>query len=504
MRRQPRIVPPALTISGIGHEEQGVNWETFRERLAGWHEEHDLLTPRIPWVIGVSGGPDSTLLLHAMQDLSRDRELGWQFHVAHLHHGLRGGDADADAEFVEALARQSGAKFHLERISIPDEVAEKGGSVEEVARQRRYAFLERVALRTGSDCVVVAHHADDDAETILHRICRGTGIRGLAGMRERRPIQPGSRVWLVRPLLNLSRETVEQLCEERQIESRVDPTNAGDEFTRNRIRNVILPMLRKHLNPNVSEALLRLGEQARWLERYLEDAAARTLESLLVSDTPGRIVLNTHALLSKQRVIQAEVIRRAVSLLPAGDQDLSFTHVDSVLHLAGDRASGKELHLPGVVVQKVYDRLEFRPRDVGEIPAELTSVFVTHPGTTALPQIDAELIAEYCDITPSKIEELRRTPHPYEQWLDLDRLQPPLIVRGRRDGDRFRPLGAPGTKSLSDFFIDEKIDPPLRARTGVLCDQGGVVWVMPLRIDERVKLRSNSQRALRLVLKPAD
>ena len=480
-----------------------MNWEAFREYLTRWHEERDLLTPHAPWVLAVSGGPDSMLLLHALQDLSRRQQLGWKFHVAHLHHGLRGADADADAEFVESVARETGAKFHLERVSIPDEIAENGGSVEDVSRQRRYEFLERVALQTGSECVAVAHHADDDAETILHRICRGTGIRGLAGMRARRPIQPGSRVNVVRPLLKLSRETVENLCEERQIESRIDATNAGSEYTRNRIRNVILPMLRKHLNPNVGDALLRLGEQARWLERYLDDAAARTLDSLLVADTPGRIVLNTNALLSKQRVIQAEVIRRAVSLLPGGDRDLSFTHVDGVLILAADRGSGKELHLPGVVVQKVYDRLEFRPRDVSEIPAELTTVFVQHPGTTVLPQIDAELITEVCDITPSKIEELRRTPHPYEQWLDLDRIQPPLIVRGRRDGDRFRPLGAPGTKSLSDFFIDEKVDPPLRARTGVLCDQGGVVWVMPLRIDERVKLRSDSRRALRLVLKPA-
>jgi tRNA(Ile)-lysidine synthase len=151
-----------------------------------------------------------------------------------------------------------------------------------------------------------------------------------------------------------------------------------------------------------------------------------------------------------------------------------------------------------VTVRKVYDRLEFRPRADAEALPELAPVFITCPGTTPLPQLDAELIAELCDVEPEKVDELRRTLHPDEQWLDYDRLQLPLLVRGRRAGDRFHPLGAPGTKSLSDFFIDEKIEPSLRARTGVLCDQTGVVWVMPLRIDERVKLRSESRRALRL------
>jgi len=480
-----------------------VNWDSFLERLCEWFEQRDLLAPEAGWVVGVSGGPDSSLLLHTMRELSQQRELRWELHVAHLHHGLRGRAADDDAAFVQALARRLGLAFHIERVRIPAEVAASGGSLEEVARHHRYAFLERVALKTGSDCVAVGHHADDDAETILHRICRGTGMRGLAGMRDSRPIQPGSRVRLVRPFLQQRRATIEALCQERHIEFRTDSTNRATDFTRGRIRNAVLPMLREQLNPNVTEALLRLGEQARWLETYLQDAATRTFESLVVSDHPDRIVLNTHGLLSKQRVIQAEVIRRTVSLLPGGEQDLSFAHVDAVLRLAADRTSGKEVHLPGaVVVRKVYDRLEFCPPARAETPAELAPVFVTCPGTTALPQLGTKLTAEVCEVDAAKIDELRRTVHPYEEWLDYDRLQPPLLVRGRREGDRFRPLGAPGTKRLSDFLIDEKIEPSLRARTGVLCDQAGVVWVMPLRIDERVKLRSNSRRALRLVLTP--
>jgi tRNA(Ile)-lysidine synthase len=483
-----------------------VNWDTFVEQTAAWLEPRGLLAPGTRWVLGVSGGPDSTLLLHVMHEIAHRRGLGWTLHVAHLHHGLRERDADADCDFARGLATSLGHAFHEERADLKAHLAREGGSTEEVARQKRYEFLERVALRTGSELVAIAHHADDDAETILHRVCRGTGLRGLAGMREIRAIQPGSRVRLVRPFLEQTRQSIERMCAERDIETRTDATNASLDFTRGRIRHAILPMIRQQINPNVSEALLRLAEQARWLGTYLEDAAARTFESLVVSEGGGRIVLNTRALLSKQKIIQAEVVRLAIALVVGGEQEIGFVHIESVLRLAADRASGKELHLPGpVVVEKVYERLEFRPLDRAESGREVMSpVFVVCPGTTSLAPMCAELLAEFRDIDGRKIGELRSSPHPYEEWIDCERVQFPLLVRGRREGDRFWPLGSPGSKSIGDFFSDEKVEPALRARTGILCDQVGPVWVMPLRIDERVKLRPTSQRALRLCLTPLD
>jgi tRNA(Ile)-lysidine synthase len=479
-----------------------VNWDTFLEQLGNWLAENELLTPGQSWVVGVSGGPDSTLLIHALRDLRDRHGLKWELHVAHLHHGLRGADADADFELVAALAGVLDLPFHHERTDVRTAVQEEGGSTEEVARERRYE-LERVALKTGSDYVAVAHHADDDAETILHRICRGTGLRGLAGMRPVRPIQPGSRVMLVRPLLAQRRSTIEALCRDMGFEYRTDPTNLSTEFTRGRIRNVILPLLRTHLNPNVAEALLRLGEQARRLGTYLENAAARTFESLIVAEGPRFVSLNTRALLSKQKIIQAEVVRRALVMVAGAEQDLGFPHIEAVLRLAAEKASGKELHLPGpAIVRKQYDRLEFRPLSEPDSPPQLVPVFIACPGRTELPLLGVELSAEVCDVTDGKIAEIRRRRNPYEEWLDYDRLRFPLLVRGRRDGDRFWPLGAPGSKSVGDFLSDEKIEPALRARTGVLCDQDGPVWIMPLRIDERAKLRETTRRALRLMLCP--
>ncbi|MBL8878762.1 MAG: tRNA lysidine(34) synthetase TilS [Phycisphaerales bacterium] len=482
-----------------------VNWDNFLGDLADWFEQRNLFTRDASWVVGVSGGPDSTLLLNALAQLSTNKNLGWRLHIAHLHHGMRGDEADADAQFVQQLGESLGLPVMSERQDIRAHVEQKGGSTEEVARQYRYEFLERVALRTGSELVAVGHHADDNAETILHRILRGTGLRGLAGMSDARPIQPGSRIRLIRPLLGQRRERLETLCNERGLKYRIDSTNLTREFTRGRIRNELLPLLRETMNPNVSEALLRLGDQARWLGTYLEDAAGRTFDSLVVSETPDRLVLNTTALLSKQRIIQAEVVRRAVSIVLGREQDLSYANIESVLRLAAAMHSGKEIHVPGsVVVRKRYDRLEFLQREAAEAESleELTPVFVRFPGATRIESLGFVLTADICPVTDAALRERRRNLNRHEEWLDLDRVCPPLVVRGRRIGDRFTPLGNPGSKSLSDFLIDEKVDPQLRPRIGVLCDQAGPLWVIPLRIDERAKLRPTTIRGLRLALTP--
>ncbi len=481
-----------------------MSWDVFIDQLAGWFDEQQLAAEQARWVVGVSGGPDSTLLLHAMQAVSARRGLSWSVQVAHLHHGMRGGEADADAEFVRALAEKLGLAMHLERTDIPRIVEDQGGSLEEVARQRRYEFLERVALKSGSECVAIGHHADDNAETILHRIVRGTGLKGLGGMSAIRAIRPGSRIRLVRPFLAHRRGVIEGLCRELGLETRSDASNLSTDFTRGRIRNLVMPMLRKSMNPGIADALLRLGEQARWLGEYLDDTAARAFDSLIVAEDPRRIVLNARALLGKQTLTQAAVVRRAITQILGGEADLSFTHVEAVLRLASGRASGKELHLPGpLLVRKQYDRLEFRPLEDEPAPTPFSPVLVNSPGLTNLPAMQAELHTQVLTFETGKIDELRRSAHPFEEWVDLDRLLPPLVVRGRQEGDRFWPLGAPGSKTLSDFLIEKKVDPALRARTGLVCDQAGLVWVMPLRIDERVKLRQTTRRALRMTLRGA-
>jgi len=478
-----------------------IGWQQFLDQLAAWLEARGLLRPQAGWVVGVSGGPDSTLLVHALHGLIQKRGLSCRLHVAHLNHRLRGAESDEDERFVVRLAERLGLPAHVERQDVRQICAQTGGSLEEVARQQRYSMLERAALLTDSEYIAVAHHADDNAETILHRICRGTGLRGLAGISEVRSIRPGSRILLVRPLLGVRRATIEELCAACGLDTRTDSSNLVEGFTRNRIRNLILPLLREQLNPNVTEALLRLAAQARPIGDYMTGTAQQALESVLAAEPDRQIALSIPALRTRHRAIQAEIVRAAVRRLTDGAPGLDSVHINAVLHLIDRAGSGREVHLPGpIVARREHNRLVIRPAQNREQPPDFPPVLVECPGRTPLPQLAGELVTELHPFEADQIERVRASARPEEAWLDYDRLQLPLLVRGRRSGDRFHPLGAPGTKSVSDFLTDRKTDPQQRARVGLLCDQAGVVWVIPLRIDDRAKLTPHTRRALHLVL----
>jgi tRNA(Ile)-lysidine synthase len=289
------------------------------------------------------------------------------------------------------------------------------------------------------------------------------------------------------------------------IAFREDRTNVSNEPMRNRIRNTILPQIEADVNPQVRDALTRLGEQAHWLEEYLHETVQRTFETLIISQTDQALTLNADALSRKSRIVQTELIRLAYRSFGLGEQDLSFAHLVSALDLIADTASGKQLGLPGgMTVEKRYHRLIFslptdEPRET--IAAEIA---VHLPGQTLLPIRRLEIACSIDEVRQEDIARLRRAGDRLEEHLDFEAVRPPLVVRTRRAGDRFFPLGAPGSKKLSDFLTDAKVDPKIRGRVAVLCDQLGPIWVIGHRIDDRVKMTALTRRVLHLRARPLE
>ncbi len=490
---------------------------SFIKNLAEELEAESVLSRDDHVVAGVSGGPDSMALLHVLVDLNAECGYSLNIHIAHLDHQLRGQESEKDAAFVQAAADGLELPCTIERADIGEQAGSGEGSVEEVARRERYAFLERVCLRTGAKVAAVGHHRDDDAETILHRIVRGTGLRGLAGIPRARSLREGTairQIRLVRPLLRRDRRSLITYLSESGVPYRDDRTNQDNSVMRNRIRNSVLPLLEHDVNPQVREALLRLGEQARWLEEYFRGTTQRTLETLVISRTDQELVLNAAALSKKARIIQTELIRRAVVAFQLGEQDLGFAQLVAVLDLVADPASGKEVHLPGgMTVSKRYDRLIFsmpteEPRET--IAAEIA---VHVPGRTLLPIRRMEINCALEEADSRTLSQWLHRQHATQQtapgrgpgaqqvdeeWIDYSRIRLPLVVRTRSPGDRFWPLGAPGSKKLSEFLTDAKVEPAERDRVAVLCDQLGPIWVIGHRIDERVKLTAHSNHVLQL------
>lgn len=475
----------------------------FPKRVGEFIERHGLLAAGDAVVVGVSGGADSMALLHVLHEISTNGTLPLTIHVAHLNHRLRGEAAEQDAAFVEQEARRRGLKCTIHAEDIRAMAADQRKSIEEMARNRRYAFFARVCASVGSPAVAVAHQADDQAETVIHRIARGTGLRGLGGIHESRPLDGPGGVRLIRPLLGFRRDDLRGYLEAEGVAFREDASNLSDEHTRSRVRRHVLPAMAAHVNPQVTDAVLRLAEQARSLDEYLRERAGQILETLIVSRTDREVVLNVNALTRKSRVIQTEIVRQALLALEIGEQDVNFGHLSSVADLAIRPASGKELHLPGgVVVRREYDRLSFlNPSDLPHESAA-ADVAVVVPGTTTLPVRRIELCAECDTFQLSAFTSWRERRPRNEEWLDYDQVRFPLVVRSRRDGDRFWPLGAPGTKKLSDFFIEQRVPGASRGRVAVLCDLLGPVWIVPYRIDERVKVTRLTRRVLKLTATP--
>lgn len=477
----------------------------FVQLLAETIESDRLLPSEGRLVLGVSGGADSVAMLHAICEINQARGRPWTLHVGHLHHGIRGGAADEDAQFVKDLADQLGLPATIEQVDVPGLAKARDMSIEEAAREARYAYLERLCLHTESHYILLAHHADDNAETVLHRVLRGTGLRGLAGIAPVRLLSPGSDIRVIRPLLKFRRQDVLEFLRARGLPWREDHTNTQTSLTRNRIRHEILPLLESKINKQVKEALLRLAEQARATDAYLSETAQRTLETLVISRNDCELTVNLPALLKRSRVIQAELVRQAFLWLRVGEQQIDRRHVMAVLRLAEQGRTNKRINLPGrLTVARRYDRLVFSLPN-GNLPSEeYTEIAVKVPGRTILRRRRIWLETQVLPFEPDLLRQAREKSDPWTEYLDFDQVSPPLIIRPKRVGDRFWPLGSPGSKKLADFFSERKVDPPDRSRIALVCDQLGPIWIMGMRIDERVKLRRHTTRVLQMTAKPLE
>lgn len=333
-----------------------------------------LLPPATPVLVAVSGGPDSTALAHALATIASeaprrasDPEPPRLAGLAHFHHGLRGADADADLTAAEALAGTLGVPLFVERIAPGALEAERRrgrGSLEAVARRARYRFLERAAGEAGASGVAVGHTATDQAETVLHRLVRGAGLAGLAGMPARRRIACGSGVRIVRPLIDASRAAIVAFLAAKGLEARRDATNHDDRFTRSRVRHELLPLLRERFNPSIERALLRTARAARRARRAVERPARRLLDGAdrdLASAVEGAEVSVPLAELrsAPPAVRDAALARLIAALAPDRVSAGAVAGLAAIVAASEDvRRHGRRVDLPGgVVAERRRDEL---------------------------------------------------------------------------------------------------------------------------------------------------
>lgn len=438
--------------------------ETVRETIA----RYDLITPRDTVLAAVSGGPDSVCLLHVLHGLRE--ELGFELKAAHLDHRFRGDESRRDAEFVAELCDGLDVPCFCEEENVPAFLLTHRLSAQEAARMLRYRYLIKVSKLEYCQRIATGHNADDQAETVLMRVLRGAGPDGLSG------IPPKRDGMIIRPLLSVWREEIEDYLREHGLPYRNDSSNARTAYLRNRIRHELMPVLEGY-NPAISRALVNLGtimnDVADHFRRVADEAVLRVVKRAGV----GQFVLDSAILADYDEASRRSVLRELFAVLRPDLGPLPFRHVDALLRLLREGDVGAAVELPdgararlehGVLVMTHGDG----PPDAG--PQDLPV-----PGATAYNdaglEITAELVArEHLRTPPEKASD-------DEAFFDWDALEPPLTVRPRREGDRFRPFGLDGTKSLKELFIDSKIAFSFRSSIPLLCDRNNILWVMGVR-----------------------
>lgn len=494
----------------------GSSGENFLQVLQQQIESREMFAPGDRCVLAVSGGYDSMAMMYGMAQLRQSKAIDLEcLHVAHLNHKLRGEESDGDEEFVRQQAKQLDLPITCSAIEIAKLAKDRGESVETMAREKRYEFLGRVAKEQACGKIAMAHNADDNAETILHRILRGTGIDGLAGIPVTRKLsQAGeTELTLVRPLLSASRQEIEQFLIDRNIPYRQDSSNLSLEYTRNRIRHELLPLLGQQYNPNIKKVLLQLGNIAGDMAEFLDADAKESLKNLITSESAGVMELELCSLASKHRIQQAQIMRCALEYLDVGQRNIGYHHMNKMLDLINKPMVNRTLELPNSVKIRRKGKtllIATNKENSSDVNSE-EIIALQVPGEAKIESdfIVPELCSgdigklfsvdtEYINGGAEKLVEFLEDKKHNEEMFDSGCLEGDLILRRYKRGDVFVPFGNKGSKKLGDFFTDTKIPVEQRERVGILCDRRGIVWVMGMRIADRVRVTKATRKILRV------
>lgn len=468
----------------------------FVAKLLHFCKKEQLIRKGDRIVAGVSGGADSVCLLQFLYEIREEWELA--LYVLHVHHGIRGEEADRDASLVKDMADQLGLPYCLVKKDVPALAAAEGLSLEEAGRKARYEAFEAHRAGVGADAVAVAHHMDDQAETVLFHLFRGTGARGLGGI-------PARRGNIIRPLLPVSREEIKAFLKERGLPYAVDRTNLVPACTRNKIRLQLLPDVKREINGqavrHTAEAADKIRQWSRYIERQGETAAAR-----MTVRRDGDICLSVDEFMQEDPAIRDEVLRRIFAEFIPGSRNVGQSHYEQARELAAG-ASGRQVHFPGnLMAVREYGVIRFgratgkgRGTDAGDADGDRDGKRLP----LACPVPSAHTVDGNGERFRFSLSLVNRSDLPgkfpekdYTKWLDYDKIKDGLVLRHPLEGDYFILNNNGDRKKLNRYYMDRKIPSMQRARQLVLAADHHVVWALPDRISAACRISELTTKVL--------
>ncbi|WP_234117043.1 tRNA lysidine(34) synthetase TilS [Clostridium hydrogenum] len=440
-------------------------------------------------VVAVSGGPDSICLLDLLYKLKSRFEI--QICAAHVNHCLRGKEADEDERYVEDFCKELNIKFFCKKVDVNLIASEKKLSSEMAGREVRYNFFEEVKEKFNANKIAIAHNANDNAETMLMRIIRGTGLSGMVGIKA---IRDG---YFVRPLIEISRQEIEDYCIENRITPRIDKTNNERLYSRNKIRLDLIPYIKSNFNEDIISALNRLGDLIKVDDDYLQKKSYEKYNNYCCFDGKN-IIINKDAF-SEHEAILSRIIRKAVYDLNGSTYNLEKKHIDDIIYLQ-KIGTGKKLNLPNkIVISNNYGDICLHVKNEDIIKNEsIYNVDIEEAG-----EIKYQDIKIKCELLYNK-DEIKVKSDRYTKYFDADKTGKNMSIRCRREGDRFMPLGMKSYKKLKDIFINLKIPRDDRNNIPMVCFEDEIGWIIGYKVSEKFKIDDKTQKILKLKIERED
>lgn len=432
-------------------------------------------------VIAVSGGGDSTALLHILYNLKKTYNL--EIHILHINHLIRGKESHLDAEFVKEAACNFNLPFHYYEINVPEFKIKHKLSLEEAARISRQKIYSEVLKLTGAEKLALGHTLDDQAETIIMRLLRGAGGEGLKAMSAKN----GD---VIRPLIEIKKKEILNFLKEKKVRYRLDKSNLKKDFTRNKIRLDLIPKLKKEYNPNLEKILFQTSQAIGLDNEYLNQEASLAFNKIS-KILNGSIFIKKKVAEKLHPAILVRVFKVAINTLQKDLKDIGYTHYQALKNLITAQ-TGKKIILPGgIEACAAYDNIIISRTKNKILKKTFKSRKLKINGATYLEEIN---LTFYSKILKEKPDSLKC--NPCKIYADLDKCGGEIIIRSRNKGDRFCPLGLKGNKKIKKLMIDSKIPHDRRDIIPILEAKKKILWVAGLRMDERFKVRDESKKIL--------
>jgi tRNA(Ile)-lysidine synthase len=474
----------------------------FEKKLADFIDANELLGSATKILLAISGGADSVALMYAMHALKTENVIKTELLCAHINHQLRGTEGDLDEKFVVTQVRKLNLAVTTRQIDVREFARLNKLSIETAARQLRMEALIEIAKASNCSRVMTAHQKNDNAETILQRLSRGTGFRGLGGIWPERVFDDD--ITFISPLLSFRRDEIVRYLQQRSLKWRHDQTNADCTYRRNYIRHQLIPALQQEFSDSITQYLSKLAESAR---RYYGMVCIRADElwPRLANCDEEKTVLDLKLFGGEAQEVKIELMRRSLANINCGERYLTQEHYLSILQLAEQNVTGRKIELPGSFeVWREYGKLIFSNRSVELAPLNKTTqpTTIEIPGRTSFGVYVIEACVfdfnETC--VKSQISNRKSQTHASSgaEWFDLEKVKPPLSIRRRRAGDRFIPLGQTQEKKLGKFLTAQRVPHRFRKDILVFADSEKIIWVWPVRISQQSKINGQTQKILQL------